>query len=76
MLDEQIAEERNELIGGSDLPPTGVTRRLVRKWQRVQRKRLVRERKVEDAAMADMPGAKGMRARDRRLRRKWCKKHG
>ena len=56
--------------------PVGASRRQVRQWQRMMRRKLARETRAEIKELDEMPGAKKLRLRDRRLRRKWCKKHG
>ena len=56
--------------------PLGASRRQIRKWQRMMRRKLARETRAEIKELDEMPGAKKLRLRDRRLRRKWCKKHG
>ncbi len=54
--------------------PVGASRRQVRQW--MMRRKLARETRAEIKELDEMPGAKKLRLRDRRLRRKWCKKHG
>ncbi len=83
MLDEQIKELQNDRFHVKTASkaaargiPVGASRRQVRQWQRMMRRKLARETRAEIKELDEMPGAKKLRLRDRRLRRKWCKKHG